>query len=193
MRIKDIVTVTLLSLANYLVFMLCSIPAFLPVLLPFVPILYALAQGIIFFVIGTRVQKKGAFVIYGVIQGIFGFYIPYLVAYALAGLITEVILYKGGYGNPKALTISYMVTQFCAVMGSTIIPFYFALDATKQRYEEKGVAFASPTADIIGSWLGIVIVFLVILGAFVGALIGKRILRKHFEKASMVTETNGGS
>ena len=41
-------------------------------------------------------------------------------------IIAELILWKAGYGNAKGLTVSYIINQVLAGLGSTIYPYVIA-------------------------------------------------------------------
>ena len=57
LKVKDVVTVTLLSLCNILVFSLGTFMYATPITILLTPVMYALLQGIVFFVIGVRVRN----------------------------------------------------------------------------------------------------------------------------------------
>ena len=61
--------------------------------------------------------------IYCVVRGILGGYLPYVILYLLAGVIGEFVMWKTHYGNAKGLTISYIIIQVFASIGSTIYPY----------------------------------------------------------------------
>ena len=83
LKVKDIITVTLLSLCNILIFALGTLMYVTPITILLTPVLYSLLQGIVFFVIGVKVQKKGAFFIYSLIQGVIAFYPPYILMFII--------------------------------------------------------------------------------------------------------------
>lgn len=64
LKVKDIITVTLLSLCNILIFALGTLMYVTPITILLTPVLYSLLQGIVFFVIGVKVQKGGIFHIF---------------------------------------------------------------------------------------------------------------------------------
>ena len=61
LKAKDIITVTLLSLCNILIFSLGTFMYATPITIILTPVLYSLLQGTVFFVIGVKVRKRGAF------------------------------------------------------------------------------------------------------------------------------------
>lgn len=85
-----------------------------------------------------------------------------------------------GYGNSKALTISYVINQLLAAFGSTIIPYGIAAKAMADQMVTDGrqdnILAAS---NILQSWWSVALAVGVIVAALIGAAIGKRIVKKH--------------
>lgn len=181
LSIKDIITIVLLSLINLIIFSLGSFLYLTPITILLMPVFYSLLQGVVFFVIGVKVKKKGALLIYCVIQGAVAFNLPYLIAYVLAGVVTELILWRTGYGNLKGLAAGYVIMQLLACMGSTIYPYAITLQATLSDMENMGdldvnVGQAASLLSVGGSAL---LLLGVAISAALGALIGWRIMKKH--------------
>ena len=85
-----------------------------------------------------------------------------------------------GYGSAKALTIGYIINQVLAAFGSTIIPYAIAARAKADQAETDGRQDTILDASkLLQSWVSVVLVIVVIVTAFIGALIGKRIVKKH--------------
>lgn len=187
LKTKDIITVVLLSLINIAIFALGSFLYATPVTLLLMPLFYALFYGMVVFTIGVQVRKRGAILIYCIIQGIIGFYLPYTLLYVAAGIISEIILSKTGYGNVKGLTVSYILQQVGMCFGSTVYPYVFALDKTMEMMSVKDSAalkfVVSSAGRSIMSWGWIVLLLATAAVAFAGALMGKRVVRKHILKA----------
>lgn len=181
LSIKDIITIVLLSLINLIIFSLGSFLYLTPITILLMPVFYSLLQGVVFFVIGVKVKKKGALLIYCVIQGAVAFNLPYLIAYVLAGVVAELILWRTGYGNLKGLAAGYVIMQLLACMGSTIYPYAITLQATLSDMENMGdldvnVGQAASLLSVGGSAL---LLLGVAISAALGALIGWRIMKKH--------------
>ncbi len=180
LKVKDIVTVTLLSLCNILIFSLGTFMYATPITILLTPVLYSLLQGIVFFVIGVKVRKRGAFFIYSLIQGVIAFYPPYILMFVLSGLIAEWLLYKKGYGNLKMIGIGYVIQQAAASIGSVIYPYTVALNKTLENMKEKELVSNITTAgNMISSWGALLLFVLVIVSAVIGAYIGSKVVRKH--------------
>lgn len=180
LKIRDIITVVLLALINVVIFFASSLLYITPVTIILMPVFFALLEGIIYFIIGTKVKKPGAILIYSIVRAIMGGYLPYILLFILSGVIAELLLWKIGYGSGKALTISYVINQVLAAMGSTIIPYAIAAKAMADQAVSDGrqdnILAAS---DILQSWWSVVLVAGVIAAALIGAMIGRRVVKKH--------------
>lgn len=180
LKIKDIITVVLLSLINVVIFFASSLLYATPITIILMPVFFALLEGVVYFIIGTKVKKPGAILIYSIVRAIMGGYLPYIILFILSGVIAELILWKTSYGNGKALTVSYIINQVFAAFGSTIIPYAIAAKAMADQAVSDGrqdnILAAS---EILQSWWSVALFAGVIVAAFIGAMIGRRIVKKH--------------
>ena len=180
LKIKDIITVVLLALINVVIFFASSLLYATPITIILMPVFFALLEGVIYFIIGTKVKKPGAILIYSIVRSIMGGYLPYILLFILSGVIAELLLWKIGYGNGKALTISYIINQVFAAFGSTVIPYGIAAKAMADQMVTDGrqdnILAAS---NILQSWWSVALAVGVIVAALIGAAIGKRIVKKH--------------
>lgn len=180
LKIKDIITVVLLSLINVVIFFASSLLYATPITIILMPVFFALLEGVVYFIIGTKEKKPGAILIYSIVRAIMGGYLPYIILFILSGVIAELILWKTGYGNGKALTVSYIINQVFAAFGSTVIPYAIAAKAMADQAVSDGrqdnILKAS---EILRSWWSVALVAGVIVAAFIGAMIGRRIVKKH--------------
>ncbi len=151
-----------------------------PITILLTPVMYSLLQGIVFFVIGVKVQKQGAFFIYFVIQGVISFYPPYILMFVISGLAAELLLRKNGYGNLKCIGIGYVIQQTLASVGSVVYHYTIALNKTLGHMKDKELVSNITTAGKMISSRGVIILLvLVIATASAGAYIGSRVVKKH--------------
>ena len=187
LKTKDIITVVLLSLINIVIFMSGTFLYATPITLLLMPIYYALLEGMVVFTIGVKVRKRGAMLIYCAIQGVIGFYLPYTFTYIFMGIISEVILSKTGYDNAKGLTASYILQQVGLCFGSTVYPYVFAIKKTMEMMSVKESAnlkyIMTHAGQSIMNWGWIVLLIATAIVAYIGSLLGKRVVRKHILKA----------
>lgn len=180
LKVKDIITVTLLTLINVVIFFISSFLYALPITIVLMPVFFSLLEGVVYFIIGTKIKKSGAMMIYSFVRGILGGYLPYIVLYLLSGVIAEIIMKKAGYGNLKGLTASYIITQVLAGIGSTIYPYAIAAKSMAENSVSDGRQDAILAAsEMLGSWGAPLLVVGIIVTAFIGAMIGSKIVRKH--------------
>ena len=186
LKVKDIFTVVLLALINVVIFFASSLLYATPVTIMLMPVFFSLLEGIVFFIIGTRVRKPGAMMLYAVVRGILGGYLPYVLLYFLSGIVSELILRKSGYGSVKGLTISYILCQLCAALGSTICPYVIAAKSMADMAVtdgRQGNIDAASRMLLSGGWIALLAG--VVITAFFGAMIGKRVVNKHLEAVGM--------
>ena len=125
-------------------------------------------------------KKPGAILIYSIVRAVMGGYLPYIILFVLSGIIAELLLWKMDYGNPKALTISYIINQLLAAFGSTIIPYVIAAKAMEDQMVTDGRQDTILAASrLLQSWVSVALVISVIAAAMIGAALGKRIVKKH--------------
>lgn len=144
------------------------------------PIFFSLLEGIVYFIIGAKVKKPGAIMIYSIVSSTLGGYLPYILLILAAGVIAELILWKVGYGNPKGLTVSYIINQVLAGIGSTIYPYVIAAQSMADMAVTDGRQDnINAAAGMLQSWGWIALLAGIVVTAFLGALIGKRVVKKH--------------
>lgn len=180
---RDIITITLLTLINVVIFYSSSILYLGAITVMLMPILLALSNSIVFFIIGTKVKKRGAIFLYCAILGILGSYLPWIIAYLVAGVIAEFILATIGYGKAKSLTISFIIIQVFAGFASTIYPYvivakqmFEGIDLNTLDEKTRNVYNASQTLISGASYI---VVVGIIVAALVGSFIGSKVVKKH--------------
>ena len=180
LKVKDIITVVLLALINVVIFFASSLLYLTPITIVLMPVFFSLLEGIVYFIIGTKIKKPGAILIYSIVRAILGGYPLYIVLFIVSGIIAELILWKTGYGNANGLTVSYIINQILAAVGSTIYPYAIAAEAVEDMMvtdgREDNILAAS---QMLQSWGWIALLTGTAVAAFIGAMIGRRVVRKH--------------
>lgn len=180
LKVKDIITVVLLAMINVVLFFASSLLYVTPYTIMMMPIFFSLLEGIVYFIIGTKVKKPGAIMIYSIVRSILGGYLPYILLILAAGVIAELILWRVGYGNSKGLTVSYIINQVLAGIGSTIYPYVIAAESMADMAVTDGRQDnINAAAGMLQSWGWIVLLVAILVTALIGASIGKRVVRKH--------------
>ena len=130
--------------------------------------------------------KKGAvlltFAIVGILWGLFGgiFVLIWMLGF---GVVGEVLASKSKYQNYKMLTVSFGLYSVGYYLGA-IAPlyyypaFWYGFDRPKETVDAM-IAAAHSTA-------GLAAIPVTLIAIVIGAVIAKRMLKKHFEKAGVI-------
>lgn len=154
------------------------------------PVVTALISGSVYMLLIAKVKKMGAVTLVGVVMGMFfllsGHYALSFLPSFLCGVLADVIASKGNYENATYNTVSYIVFSYGNL--GPIILMWVAKDAYMQRLLDKGKSMAY-IQDVMIEWnVGNVLFFVVsifIMG-LIGAIFGRHIVQKHFEKSGIV-------
>ncbi len=154
------------------------------------------STAVAFLVIGTfymlvivKIRKRGAYLICGIIMsfiGLIGGRIGTTIGCIAGGLIAEILV--GNYKSFKRIVMAYAGYAVGVAAGIYFPVFIWGIDYMMKRGGSKGVA--PETIQTYASYLNfkflIVILLVNILAAVIGALIGRKILNKHFVKAGLI-------
>lgn len=192
LQTKDYISIGVFSLIYFVIaFGIGGIAQMTPVTFPLMPMIVALFAGSIFMLYTAKIPKKGAVSILGILAGILlfitGMFWMMSAFFILLGFIVDYIISSGDFKSFKRNLTAYCIFAL-APMGAyipmVIMPVQF--DKFMQR---KGnfSSFAGVIKSIGLNWWAIPAMILgtIICGA-IGGFIGKKLLRKHFEKAGIV-------
>lgn len=179
--------------ALYMVAMCIIVMGFgmIPILYLMAPLFVGLIAATIYMMYVTKVKKFGAILILAILFGVFMSSSGHGITIVLCipvGLIAELIAKAGGYTSKKMLALSYAVFNLTVVS-----PFYGLYFASEQFIEQcdmyYGPEYANAIQGVLDSFglafMGIQ-ALLAVVGALVGAFIGGKLFKKHFEKAGLV-------
>jgi energy-coupling factor transport system substrate-specific component len=148
-----------------------------------------LVIGVVYMLMAVKVKKRGVFIICGALLAIVGLTrgrVDHAAASILGGFLAELI--AGKYGSAQKIVAAYMALAFFDFVGTYSSSFLLGVD----YFTAKGAKFGM-TAEVMKPYaayfggLGFAILSVVnLLCAFFGALIGIRILKKHFKKAGLI-------
>ena len=168
-QVKDLIVTALLSLCALVIYILCAFLSFSP------------------YLVAAKTKKPWALFIFCAVTGIYGFYPPMIICCLIAGIISALIAWKTGCTNGKTLTISYIIYMILAAFSGTYIPFLFFSKQTLEQYAGMfGESYLGILQTLVSPVTAIIMLVVVAICAFIGALIAKKLLKKHFKKAGMV-------
>lgn len=192
LQVKDLVTIGIFSAIYFVVNLIVMVSGGItPLLWIFMPPILSLLCGVIYMLLVAKVQKTGAVLIMGLITGIIyvatgQFTLVLLVTFGLACIMAEIIRKITGYNNFKGNLLGYAF--FSLGMVGSPLPIWLFRESFSQQMVSQGmpVDYVETMNAVTPIWVLVVMVVATFLLAFVGGLIGKALLKKHFEKAGMV-------
>ncbi len=190
LKMKDLVSIGIFGLIYLALTFVIAMLGIVPILIYIIPIAMSVISGVVVLLFMAKVSKPWALFIFGMITPLAMFagghtYIVPLVAVIFVGA-AEFIAKKGSYTSLKYNIMSYVVFS-CWMAGSLM-----EMIVLKDKYIAGQVAGGLSLETVnklvsLISWTSILIVLLcTFVGGIVGAIIGKKMLKKHFEKAGII-------
>ena len=162
--------------------------ALIPVIQVLGPLYIPIVAGIPFFLFLTRVNKFGMITIMGVLVGLLvlatgqAFWVPVLAI--ILSPIADLLSRIGNYRHWPNLVAGYAI--FSLMLIGTVIPLFFARDAYLQRITaRKDAEWVQQITTLTPTWMFGAMLLMLVIGAIAGAYLGRRVLRKHFERAGV--------
>ena len=187
MKGKDLINIGIFSAIYFvivlIVAMLGTIPIFLPMLTVIVPIL----GGIPFMLFLTRVRKFGMIWIMSIIMGILmlltGMSWPPLAISAVTGLLAELVYKSGNYQSASRAVLTNGV--FSLWIGGNYLPLFFAAEKYWSTRQNFGQDYIDAVTKLMPTWMCPVPFIAAFICGIIGGLLGKALMKKHFEKAGI--------
>lgn len=188
--VRDLITTgiftALLLVLVYLIGMLGYIHPYMMLAYELIPLI----AGIPMMLFYTKIEKFGMLTICSVLLAIFmfvtGMGIVAVVPTIVAGVIADLIARSGHYKSFKKTMISYGI--FSLWLPCNYIQIVFMADSYRKRLLSSGFSaeYANQTFRVF-NYKTIGILFVLAFGfGCLGALLGKAVMKKHFEKAGIV-------
>ena len=187
---KDLITLGIFTTIYFVIGAALSMLVAIPVMVPFFPAIWALVNGTVFMLYTTKVEKFGLVtlmaVLSGLLVGLTGMGFWCLPAGVVFGLVGDLIMKKGNYKSYRHNVIGYSV--FSLWTSGSLIPWYFFAQDTLAKYTEGGYGadYGTKVLSLISWWSLLIFVGLNFICGMSGAIIGKKITKKHFEKAGIL-------
>lgn len=191
LSIKDLVVTGIFSALFFVMTMIGGIFfAPNPVLTFLLPPAVALLTGPVYLLLIAKVPKHGPILILGILMGLLmfvtGMYWLWSVAYIVLAIVAELISGAGKFNNMKLNIMGFMIFSLNPI-GS-----YMMLWINQNKYIDylvgKGTeqSYMNTMVETAKDWMLPAMIIGTLLLAFISALLGKRLLKKQFEKAGIV-------
>ncbi|MGP1507331.1 MAG: MptD family putative ECF transporter S component [Sphaerochaeta sp.] len=192
LQTRDFISIGIFSLIYAVVaFVIGGIVQMTPVTFPFMPPIVALFDGTIFMLYVAKIPKKWALTTLGIIGGILlfvtGMFWMMSAFFVIFGFLADLICASAKFRSFRRNLVAYCVMAL-APMGAyvpmAVMPAQFdSFMRNKGNFE----SFSEVIHSIGANWWAIpLMVIITVLFAVFGGLIGRKLLKKHFEKAGIV-------
>lgn len=192
LQTRDFISVGIFSLIYAAVaFVVGGLAQMTPITFPFMPMVVALFTGTVFMLYVAKIPKRGAIIILGIIAGILllitGMFWMMSAFFIVLGIIADFICASGQFKSFKKNMAAYCLfalSPMGAYVPMAVMPAQFAEFTLKKG----DISSFAGVIDAIGAqWWVIPLMLLgTVLCALAGGYIGKKLLKKHFEKAGIV-------
>lgn len=187
--VKDLVNVGVFALLNFVVFFIGAMTGMIPVMAIWYPLVTAFLGGIPCILFFTKIEKFGLVTIMGLLLGLSvlligqGWYA--IISGVVFGVIADVILKAGNYKSWKNMMFGYCI--FSEWVIGTQMVMYLTKDAYLEPFREQmGDEFVDSLSAMLQTWTPFAVMIGIFLVGIAGALLGKAVLKKHFERAGIV-------
>lgn len=170
-----------------LILVVITVTSIIPVLFIFEGVINGIVLGTIYILYVTKVPKRGAIMILAIFVGLISsttFIYPFFISIVL-GLFAELIAWSGQYKSSTKYILSYGVFS-CMFNGAFITIVIARDDFLKAILNNYGRSYAYTLSSILSNGTVIVMVAATFVAGIIGGFIGKKLLKKHFERAGIV-------
>ena len=189
LEVRDLVTIGGFGVIYFVCMFAVGMMGVVPILYLFYPMVFGVVGGPIVLLFMAKVQKPWALVIFGMITPIIMFLFGHTLLVPGVALVTMLVA-EGIRRIGKYRSLRYNMLAY-VVMATILCSSLLQMLVMKARYlqlteEEMGREYTEALEKLINVRnLGLVYLGAV-LGGTVGAFLGRKLLKKHFEKAGIV-------
>ena len=185
---KDLINIGIYAAIYCVVVTATAMLGFIPIFLPLLSVICPLVGGIPMMLFYTKVKKFGMITIMGIIIGLFlmitGMGIWPVICGVVFGLLADFIAKSGGYASAKKSILSY--ATLCLTIFGNYIPLYLNIDEYFSTRQSFGEEYITALTSIMQPWTAPLIFIACFVFGALGAVLGQKLLKKHFEKAGIV-------
>ena len=189
LEVRDLVTIGVFGVIYFVCMFAVGMMGVVPILYLLYPMVFGVVGGPIVLLFMAKVQKPWALVIFGMITPIIMFLFGHTLLVPGVALVTmlvaEGIRRLGKYRSLRYNMLAYVVmaTILCSSLLQMLVMKELYLQLTEA---EMGREYTEALEKLI-SVRNMGLVYLgAVLGGIVGAFLGRKLLKKHFEKAGIV-------
>lgn len=187
LKMKDIATIGIFSALLFVVTMAAGALMGISMTLNMYSVaIVAVFSAPLFMLIMAKVHKRGAVILSCAIVGLLwmllgGFFI--LIWMLVLGAIGEVIAGRSNYQSYKMLTVSFALYSVAYYLGAIAPLYYYPAYAYGLGYPEET---SNALVQAAHSQAGYIAIPVTLIAIVLGAIVARKLLRKHFEKAGVI-------
>jgi len=185
--VKQLITVGIFTALYLIVFFVCGMLGYIPIIYAILPLLAPVLCGIPYMLFLTRVDRFGMVSILSLLCGLFMFltghtFVP-LVTAVVTGVAADLIFKAGKYKSRKLSVVGYVVSALW-ILGA-MLPFFIMRDRFYQMMIDSMTLEYTETVFELFDKLAWTFPIMSIVGGVIGAFLGFAALKKHFKKAGI--------
>lgn len=188
LQAKDLINVGVYTTMYAVITCALAFLSLMPIFYPLLTVICPIAGGIPLMLFLTKVKKFGMITLMGVLMGIImlltgmGYFCIFT---GLGfGLLAELVIKSGGYASAKKSVLASGVFSMWYI--GNYVTFFIARES---RYQDIATGYGTEYADALFSyfpdWTFLVLLASCFVSGIVGGLLGKSLLKKHFQKAGI--------
>jgi energy-coupling factor transport system substrate-specific component len=185
---KDLINVGIFTAIYFVVFFACGMLGYIPIFMIGLPLMIAIVGGIPFMLYLTKVRKFGMVTITGIIIAILMFATghgwPLLIIGSVTGFLADLIFKSGQYKSWKKTVAGYCVFSLWSF--GAMIPMWVMRDSYFESIRSSmGDEYTNALMSLMSGWMLLILVASTVIGAIIGAYLGRATLKKHFKRAGI--------
>lgn len=184
---KDLINIGIYSAIYFVISAALAVTGLIPIMLMLLSSMYGIICGIPFMLFLTKVKKPGMIFIMSLIMGIMMFltgmtWVPIPVS-AVTGLIAELVYRMGEYKSMKEAVLTAGVFPLWAC--GNYIPLFIQREAYYAGSESYSADYISSVMNMTPWWMLPLLFVMTFVAGILGGLLGKKLLKKHFQRAGV--------
>ena len=185
---KDLINVGVYAAIYIVLFFTVGMINAIPFLYPLLFVLVPLVTGIPFMLFLTKVEKFGMVSIMSAIIGLFWYIMGYTwiptLSFILMGVIADLVMKSGGYKRFRINMIGFWIFS-CSMIGIPATMWLMTKSYMSGVREAMGEQYVMEVSKYMPPWMGFAAIGIILVSSSIGALLGRKMLKKHFERAGI--------
>lgn len=184
---RDLINIGIYTAIYFVIAMALAMTGLIPIFLILLSSMIGIVGGIPFMLFLTKVKKPGMILIMSTIMGILMFVtgmtwmpIPFSI---LTGLIAELIYRGGNYKSMRSAILTAGVFPFWAC--GNCLPLFLQREQYFADRTSYGQEYVDSVMNLTPVWMFFVLLAETFVCGVIGGLLGKALLKKHFERAGI--------